>query len=56
MHNRSEFWAKQSLVANPKASKLDAFYDSEPESENSKDMWKQIIDIDPNAIFATIKF
>ena len=50
-HSTNECWAKQSLVAELKASKSDA--SSNPESEPEKG--KQIIDADPSSIVATTK-
>jgi hypothetical protein len=54
-HNTSECRAKQSLVAELKASELDACSDSESEHENGNDRGKYIIDADPNATIATTK-
>ena len=52
-HNTSECWAKQSLVAELKASELDACSDSESQPNKGNDRLKQIIDAEPNAIVAT---
>jgi hypothetical protein len=54
-HNTSECRAKQSLVAELKASESDACSDSESEPDKGNDRGKQIIDVDPNAIVATTK-
>ena len=54
-HNTSECWAKQSLVAEKKASELDAHSDTESEPEKGNDRGKKIIDADPNAIVSTTK-
>ena len=55
-HNTSECWAKQSLVAEIKASESDACYETELEHEKGNDRGKKIIDVDPNATVATKKF
>jgi hypothetical protein len=54
-HNTSECRAKQSLVAELKASESDACSDSESEPDKGNDRGKQIIDAEPNAIVATTK-
>jgi hypothetical protein len=54
-HNTSECRAKQSLVAELKASESDACSDSKPEPDKGNDRGKQIIDAEPNAIVATMK-
>ena len=48
-HNTSECRAKQSLVAEIKASKSDAYFDTESEPEKGNDKGKTIIDAEPNA-------
>jgi hypothetical protein len=52
-HNTSECRAKQSLVAELKASELDACSDSESEPDKGNDRGKKIIDAEPNATIAT---
>ena len=54
-HNTSECWAKQSLVAEMRASESDACSNSELEPNNVNDKGKQIIDVEPNATVATTK-
>jgi hypothetical protein len=54
-HNTSECRAKQSLVAELKASESDACSDFESEPEKGNDKGKQIIDAEPNATIATMK-
>jgi hypothetical protein len=53
-HNTSECWAKQSLVAELKASELDACSDFELELDKGNDRGKYIIDADPNATVSTM--
>ena len=54
-HNTSECWAKQSLVAEMRASESVACSDSKSEPEKGNGKGKQIIDAEPNAIVATTK-
>ena len=54
-HNTSECRAKQSLVAEMRASESDACSDSESEPEKGNEKGKQIIDAEPNATVATTK-
>jgi hypothetical protein len=54
-HNTSECRAKQSLVAELKASESDACSDSESEPNKGNDKGKQIIDAEPSATVATTK-
>jgi hypothetical protein len=54
-HNTSEYWAKQSLVAEMRASKSDACSKTKSEPEKGNDRGKNIIDVDPNATIATTK-
>jgi hypothetical protein len=54
-HKKSECRAKQSLVAELKASESDACSDSELEPNEGNDRGKIIIDAEPNAIVATTK-
>jgi hypothetical protein len=54
-HNTSECRAKQSLVAELKASESDACSDSESETDKGNDKGKQIIDAEPSATIATTK-
>ena len=54
-HNASECRVKQSLVAEMRASELDACSDYEPEPDKVNEKWKQIIDVEPNATVATTK-
>jgi hypothetical protein len=50
-HNIADCRSKQSLVAEVKASELDAYYNSEPEPERGR----RIIDAKPSATVATTK-
>jgi len=54
-HNTSEYWAKQSLVAELKVSKSNACSDSKSEPDEGNDKGKQIINAEPNATVATMK-
>ena len=54
-HNTSECRAKQSLVAELKASKLDACSNSGSEPDKGNDKGKHIIDAEPNTTVATMK-
>eukprot|EP00253_Pinus_taeda_P022234 PITA_22234 len=54
-HDKSECRAKQSLVAELKASKSDACFDFESEFDKGNDKGKQIINAEPNATIATMK-
>ena len=54
-HNTSECFSKQSLVAEIKASELDAYSDTESELEKGNDKGNNIIDADPNATISTTK-
>ena len=54
-HNISECRAKQSLVAEIKASKSDAYFHIESEPKKGNDRGNNIIDAEPNAIVATTK-
>ena len=54
-HNTSECQAKQSLVADLKASESDAGSDFESKPNKGTDKGKQIIDVEPSAIMATTK-
>jgi hypothetical protein len=54
-HNTSECRAKQSLVAELKASKSDACSDSESEPDKGNEKGKQIIDAEPSATISTTK-
>jgi hypothetical protein len=54
-HNTSECRAKQSLVAESKASESDACSDYESKPDKGNDRGKQIIDAEPNATIATTK-
>ena len=54
-HNTSECRAKQSLVAEMRASESDACSDSESKPEKGNEKGKQIIDAEPNATVATTK-
>ena len=54
-HNTSECRAKQSLVAEIKASELNAYSDTESEPEKGNDRGKKIIDAEPNATIAITK-
>ena len=52
-HNTNKCRAKQSLVAELKAPKSDAFFDPESKPDKGNDKGKKIIDVDPSAIVAT---
>jgi hypothetical protein len=54
-HNTSECRAKQSLVAELKASESDACSNSESEPNKGNDRGKQIINAEPNATVSTMK-
>ena len=54
-HNTSECRAKQSLVAEIRASESDACSDSESGPDKGNEKGKQIIDVKPNATVATAK-
>ena len=54
-HSTNKCRAKQSLVAELKASESDAFSDPELEPDKGNDKGKQIIDADPSAIITTTK-
>ena len=54
-HNTSECWAKKSLVAEIKASELDAYSDNESEPEKGNEIGKKIINAEPNATIETTK-
>ena len=54
-HNRSECRVKQSLVAELKASKSDACFDSKSEPDKGTDKGNQIVDAEPCATIATTK-
>ena len=54
-HNTSECRPKQSLVAKIKASESYAYSDTESEPEKGNDRGKNIIDVEPNAIVASMK-
>ena len=54
-HNTSECRAKQSLVAEMRASESDACSDSKSEPEKANEKGKQIIDAESNTIVATTK-
>jgi hypothetical protein len=54
-HNTSECRAKQSLVAEMRASESYACSDTELEPEKGNDRGKQIINVEPNATVATTK-
>ena len=54
-HNTSECQTKQSLVAELKASELDACSDLESEPDKGNGKGKQIIDAEPNATVSTSK-
>ena len=55
VHNISECQAKQSLVAEVKASKSDACSDSKSKPNKGNDKGKHIIDTEPSATVATTK-
>lgn len=54
-HKTSECWAKQSLVADMKAFKSYACFDSESEHDKGNNKGKQIIDAEPSATISTTK-
>jgi hypothetical protein len=54
-HNTSECQAKQSLVAELKASESDAGSNSESEPDKGNERGKKIIDVDPNTTISTTK-
>ena len=54
-HNTSECRAKQSLLAEIKASELDAYSDTESEPEKGNDRGNNIIDAEPNSIVSMTK-
>ena len=54
-HNTSKCRAKQSLVAEMRASESDACSNSEYEPKEGNEKGKQIIDAEPNTIFSTTK-
>ena len=54
-HNTSECRAKESLVAEMRASESDACSNSESEPEKVNEKGKHIIDAEPNATVATTK-
>ena len=54
-HNTCECRAKQSLVAEIKASESDTYSDTESEPKKGNDKGKKIIDAEPNDIVATTK-
>ena len=54
-HNTSECRAKQSPVAEIKASESNAYSDTESKPEKGNDRGKKIIDAEPNATVATTK-
>ena len=54
-HNKSEYRAEQSLVAEMRSSESDACFDFESEPDKGNDKGKQIIDAEPNATVATTK-
>ena len=54
-HNTSECRAKQSLVAELKASESDTYFDSKSEPDKGIGKGKQIIDAEPSATVATTK-
>jgi hypothetical protein len=54
-HNTSECQAKQSLLAELKASESDAFSNSELDPNKGNDRGKKIIDAEPNTIISTTK-
>ena len=53
-HNTSKCQAKQSLVAEIKASELDAYSNTKSEPKKGNDRGKKIIDAEPNATVATM--
>ena len=54
-HNTSDCRAKQSLVAEIKAFKSDAYSNTESKPKNGNDRRNNIIDADPNTTVATTK-
>ena len=54
-HNTSECRAKQSLVAEMRASDSDGCSDSESKPNKGNEKGKEIIDVEPNATIATTK-
>ena len=54
-HNTSECQAKQSLVAEIKASESDAYSDTESEPKKGNDRGKNIVDVEPNSTISTMK-
>jgi hypothetical protein len=54
-HNTSDSQAKQSLVAEMRASESNARSDTELEPEKGNEIGKNIIDVDPNANISTMK-
>ena len=54
-HNTSECRAKQSLVAEIKASESDAYSDTESEPKKGNDRGNNIIDVEPNSTISTTK-
>ena len=54
-HNISEFRAKQSLVAEIKASESDAYSDTQSEPKNGNGREKNIINVEPKAVIVTTK-
>ena len=54
-HNTSECRAKQSLVAEVRASESDACSDTKSEPNKGNDRGNQIINVEPNAIVTTTK-
>ena len=54
-HNTSECRAKQSLVAEMRASESDACFDSESKPDKGNDKGNLIIDVKPKVIIATVK-
>jgi hypothetical protein len=53
-HNRSECWAKQSLVAEMRASESYVCSDTESEPEKGNDRGKHIINAEPKATISTM--
>ena len=54
-HNKNKCSTKQPLVAKLKAPKSHARSDPEPEPDKGDEKGKQVIDVDPSAIFTTTK-
>ena len=52
-HNTNECRAKQSLVAEMRASESDACFNSESKIDKGNDNGKQIIDAEPNTTIST---